>query len=95
MKKKEANVLENFKNIWIAIKASGDFDVIDLKVNALYVAFPAVLVKYDRVKNTYNNPANVLTADDYDSALTKVNAAVKDDDEMNKRFLAILQKYKL
>ena len=65
--------MQNYKNIWAAIKASGDFDVIEGRLVTKYAANPAVLNKFNLVKANYDNPANALTADDYDNALAKVN----------------------
>lgn len=92
---KKDNLMENYKNIWLAIQVGGDFDVIDQKIRTKFAAALPVITRYDAFLTNFKNTPAVLTADDYDFVLTKVNAVIGDDDELDKRFLDILNTNKL
>jgi hypothetical protein len=92
---KKASLLENYKNIFFAIKVSGDFTVIDQKVKATYGGNAAVMTPYDKVFNNIQTNPSVITQRDYDFALATINEFAGEDAEMNKRFLAILLLYKI
>lgn len=93
---KKNNLMENYKNIWLAIQVNGDFDAIDQKIQTNYGAFPAVIGRYTAFKANFDaTPPGPITADDYDFVLTKVNAVVGEDEDLNNRFLEILKTHKL
>jgi hypothetical protein len=92
---KKTNLLENYKNIFTAIVASGDLDDINKQLRAKYSETSTVMTPYDKVfQNLITNPS-VITFDDYDKTLASINEFAVKDVEMNKRFLAILQLYKI
>lgn len=92
---KKTSLLKNYNNIFVALKISGDFAVIDQKLKAKYSATPAVMTPYNNVFNNLETNPGVITQSDYDLALTSINEFAGEDDEMNKRFLAILDLYKI
>lgn len=92
---KQASLKDNYKNIFLAIKLGGDFAVIDGQLKAKYSATPAVMTPYNNVINNLTTNPSVITYQDYDLALTSINEFAGADIDLNKRFLGLLQLYKI
>ncbi|HRI04226.1 MAG TPA: hypothetical protein PLL77_10835 [Pyrinomonadaceae bacterium] len=90
----KANLMTNYKNIWDAIVIGGELELIEKRINDKYSAFPAVTGAYTAAKTKIvSNVPSAPTHDDYYLVLSKMNAIVGGDPELNKMFTAILKKY--
>jgi hypothetical protein len=95
LEKKKASLLENYRNICLGIKIGGDFAVLDQKVRTTYGSTPSVMTPYDNVFNNIQSNPSVITFADYDFALASINEFAGKETDLNNRFLAILQLYKI
>lgn len=92
---KKKNLLDNYKNIWLAIVASGNFEMFDEKIRAKFGSSSAVINKYDEFLAKFKTKPADVTAEEFDFALTKVNAVAGEDKSLNEVYLTILKKYTL